>query len=193
MIKKLVELTYGEARYEVLKELDTKGPIGKFLIKRHPNLISDMELICRTLEKAMTPGSSPRELGNFPENVRENLRELMMKMPTYLILESDMDWTIFLSGLCLLITNYIGAEKMFYESYDIKSPEFERDLAFIAFVEEQLMAISHLAEIGSSFLDLVIIANRTTEMLKDLNAAQPGSLKLSQMYLKSLGIKGGTD
>ena len=113
MLNNFVKMTYGEARNEVLKELDTRGPIGSFLLNRHPDLTGSIEFICRYLEKAMTPVVQPKDLGNFPLNIKTSLEFLMMRMPTYLILYSEYEWNYFCSALFLLIDNFLGAGETF--------------------------------------------------------------------------------
>jgi hypothetical protein len=82
-------------------------------------------------------------------------------MPAYLVLESQYNWTPFLSGLCLLITNFLNAEELFYDTCDPADAWVQEDKQFIAFAKEQILAISNIIEIGVSYMDLL----RTSSMV----------------------------
>ena len=113
MLKNFVQMTYGEARYEVLKELDTRGPIGSFLLSRHSDLTAIIEYMCHYLEKAMTPDIEIKSLGNFPNNIKHGLENLLLRLPTYLTVYSEYKWDTFCSALFLLTDNFINAGESF--------------------------------------------------------------------------------
>ena len=73
MITAFKEYTYGEARYEVLKELDTRGSVGHFLLKRHAELTSIVEDMCRTLGEAMSENFNIANLGNMMQEQLMNI------------------------------------------------------------------------------------------------------------------------
>lgn len=191
MLNNFVKMTYGEARHEVLKELDNRGPIGSFLLSRHPDLTNIIEYVCRYLEKAMTPDSDPKDLGNFPSNIKTSLEFLTLRFPSYLILYSEHDWNCFCSALFLLLDNFLNAGETFINSV-AEDDWSKEEKKYINRIREQLSAILRIIDIGAGYSELCKASAQIVEELKTWSQSRPAAFKLSEAYLKSLGI-GGTE
>lgn len=190
MLNNFVQMTYGEARYEILKELDTRGPIGSFLLSRHQDLTATVEHMCRYLEKAMTPDTDPKSFGNFPNNVKCSLEFLLLRIPTYLIVYSEYEWNKFCSALFLLVDNYLNAGESFVATCgDDEWTKAEKN--YIQRIREQLSAILRIIDIGAGYTELCRASSQIVEELKTWSRSRPAAFKLSEAYLKSLGIEGG--
>lgn len=183
-------MTYGEARYEILKELDTRGPVGSFLLSRHQDLTSTVEHICRYLEKAMTPEVEAKDIGNFPGNIKTNIEYLLLRIPTYLVVYSELKWDTFCSALFLLVDNYLSAGETFLETCG-EDDWVKNERTYINRMREQLSAILRIIDIGAGYTELCVASSQIVEELKTWSRSRPAAFKLSEAYLKSLGIEGG--
>ena len=190
MLNNFVQMSFGEARYEVLRELDVRGPIGAFLLSRHSELTGMIEHICRYLEKAMTPEVLPKDYGNFPNNIKYDLEFLLLKLPTYLVVYSEYDWNKFCSALFLLIDNYLNAGESFVCSCG-NDEWAQQEREYIRQIREQLSAILRIVDIGAGYTELCKASSQIVEELKTWSRSRPAAFRLSEAYLKSLGIEGG--
>lgn len=191
MIDKFIEMTYGEARYEVLKELDTRGPIGSLLQKNCPDLLSTMEFVCRQLEKVMTEDFKIQDLGNIPMNIKETLESILASYPIFILLHSEYNWNTFTSGLILLIKNYNNVALEFYRTCNQEEDWIKQEYKYLARMQELIDATINLINLGAGYLDLLQASAIIVEELKTWRKSRPASMKLSESYLKSLGLNGG--
>ena len=191
MIDKFVEMAYGKARYEVLKELDTRGLMGQLLLKSYPDLLTTMEFICRQLEKVMTEDFDIQDLGNIPANIKETLQSLLNSYPIFILLHSEYDWNVFTSGLILLIKNYLNAELEFYHTCNQEDEWIKQEYVYLMNMQKLIDATMNLINLGAGYLDLLQASAVIVEELKTWRKSRPASMKLSESYLKSLGLEGG--
>ena len=190
MMDRVIEYTYGEARYEVLKELDTRGYVGSLLLKHHTDLINIINVMCRTLETAMSPDfEDVKSLGNMPLNVKEMLLSILSKYPSYILIHSEYDWTPFTSAFVLLVTNYLNLMEQFCEECSaLKDDWYHKEVATIKLLREYIDAILNLMELGVSYKNLIQASNEIAAELKTWRQNRPAAMRLSQTYLQSLGI-----
>lgn len=193
MTEQLIQYSYGEARYEALKELDTRGRVGTILLKQHPDLVNIVNVMCNTLETAMAPDFEDiLTLGNMPLNVKQTLASILGSYPSYMLVHSDCEWTVFTSAFILLVNNYLNLMESFTKACcqgATDDPWQKKELEIIEFMRSCIEGINNLVEIGVSYKTLIQASNAIVAELKTWGEHRPAAMRLSQLYLRSLGIK----
>lgn len=192
MTEKLIQYTYGEARYEALKELDTRGRVGTILLKHHADLINTVNVMCHTLETAMAPDfEDVKTLGNMPLNIKQDLISILSRYPSYMLVHSDCNWTVFTSAFVLLVTNYLNLMESFNEACGLNEDDawWKKEQETVEYLRSCIEGIINLIEIGTSYKTLIQASNEIVAELKTWGAHRPAAMRLSQLYLRSLGIK----
>ena len=68
MIMNMRAMEFGEARYIVLKELDTRGDVGSKLLKHNHELLNIVEKVCSNLEASFSPQMGGLAAVDIPNN-----------------------------------------------------------------------------------------------------------------------------
>lgn len=188
---------YPEARYLVLKELDTKGPIGRLLLNAVPNLANSMMGMSEMIDRihCAQPGEYiPQHGDSLHTNEFIIINEVL---PSLILVHSEFNWNDFISAYCAFIHEYIACMRC---NYDVRESDgtpmtdeehhfFECGHNDLNVLEETVLPTLKLAEIGIGYTELLQASGRMVEELQSWRQSRPTSLRLSRAYLEALGIQ----
>lgn len=185
---------FPEARYLILKELDTRGPIGQLLLNIDARLANTVMGMAEDIDlvHCAQPGEYVNVQNETPVNQFIYISDML---PSLILTHSELDWNTFISAYCAFIHEYVEA---MHHNYAIKEelnevPEDER--CFLDHKRHELdelrqavMPTLKLAEIGIGYTELLQASSTIAEELKSWRQSRPTSLRLSRAYLEALGI-----
>lgn len=189
MLQKFKEMSYGSARYLVLRELDERGPIGQLLLRYDSQLAVKMMNFCDWIDRSAIACGENRPDDIDWRKANDIPGTLMMCAETFpflILTASELDWTGFLSAWItiakefLAIAGYIAAN----------SPEDQRHGInnIMRGVEETLRPTYTLMELGVSYIDLIKASSNLVQEMQKWRQSQPAAIRLSEAYLKALGV-----
>ena len=195
MLNNFKVFEYPEARYIVLKELDTKGPIGRLLLNIVPDLANTMMGMSEMINciHCAQPGEYIPQQGNAPHI--DHFIAVSEALPSLILVYSELDWNDFISAYCAFLHEYITAMRCNYEVEEGAEHLTDDERHFFACGHEQLNALENtiapvlkLVEIGIGYTELLQASGRMVEELQSWRQSRPTSLRLSRAYLEALGI-----
>lgn len=200
MFNKMKEMTLGKARYTILKELDTRGPIGQLLLSLDPQMSSTMMNLCENLfeidawlgaiEAARQSGEAapqPPQLG-FDDHAVATFMTITGALPTFILLYSEMDWNTFCSALMTLVNSYVNVMMGALEAVGCGQEEMNDQSSKADSLMMSMDPVMKLMELGAGYEDLLRASNKLIEQMKAFNQSSPSPVRLSEAYLKSLGF-----
>lgn len=186
MVNKIKHMNFSDARYIILKSLDTRDEIGEIFVKEDSQLTTVIATICSNLEMAMMAGEGGLAAMSLPEI--EHIRLLVnitQKMPCYLLQDiSSPLWEDFLSAWICLIENFTSA--IFQKIGDIEGPvedELRREANTLL---NSLNTVDRLINCGIAYVDLIQATTHLLQEIKTWSNVKPTSVKLSEAYLQAL-------
>lgn len=188
MIMNMRAMEFGEARYIVLKELDTRGDVGSKLLKHNHELLNIVEKVCSNLEASFSPQMGGLAAVDIPNNWElEVLLQISTAFPSYMLQNlASPTWEDFLSAWVSLMGNYIGVVMARVENEEFGDKESL--IQTLMNIGESCEAITQLVEIGISYIDLLNASRQLVDEMKTWQNSRPTSLKLSEAYLDSLNF-----
>lgn len=200
MLNNIKEMTLGQARYTILKELDTRGPIGQLLLSLDSQMASTMMNLCETLfeidawlgacneaSEAQQPTPQPPQLG-FDDRYINSLMAMTGNIPTFALLYSEMDWNTYMSALSTLVNSYINITMESLHAVNCNGPELDEQEQKANMLGSSMEPIMKLMEIGAGYEELLRASSKLVEQMKAFNQSSPAPVRLSEAYLKSLGF-----
>lgn len=198
MLNKVEEFNFGQAKYIVLKELDTFGPIAKELLAKDlRNLNVEMMEICDRIELIQTWDKQ----GALPTSYHIEDRHfycfisLGEVLPSLVLLRSELNWNTFIGGLLIIadeyckcyaeLTNIVFEEESKKETSN-EMPCIEDNINRLQDIKNSFDAIKVLLEIGVGYTELLKASFDIARELKTWRNSNPASIRLSQSYLKAL-------
>lgn len=190
MIQKIKEMNFGAAKYVVMKELDERGPIGQLLLSYDPNIANNMMNICEWVDRSQIALEEHNDSGvdlRYLEEASCLLSQMSEKFPFLMLISSQLEWEIFLSGWMA-----IAGEMIAIGSYMIDriQDDYLRDKT-IQMVEglKIVLAPTHqLIELGAGYQELLQASAEIVKELRHWRQSQPSAIRLSHAYLRSLGM-----
>ena len=192
MLNNIHNFNYGEARYLILKEIDTQGNIGRILISIIPNLSLTMIRAVEQIDalSVWNPGDPENNL--IISNDTINMFVTMQSVfPTLILTEDNLPWNNFMSAWCALANEFCSKYEGFanYKLAQNPNDPMARDiLRHIETIGHTLEPIMRLAQIGAGYTELLKASAEMVKELKSWRQSRPSSLRLSQAYLTSLGL-----
>lgn len=189
MLQKIKEMSYGAARYMVLKELDTRGEIGRLLLNYDHQLAATMMNLCDWIDTAAIALAENRFAGIKWESISHAPHAFVTmaeKFPFLILTESALNWDTFISAWNTIIQEFLGVMSACIQY--LPKEDAERLIEMCNMIENTLRPTYTLAELGASYIDLMRAGNEITKELRNWRQSQPASLRLSQAYLRALGV-----
>ena len=196
MITKLLPLTYGQCRYEFIKELDTPGYIGEKLIMMQPQFAeSMMELgtwVDQYIDAIPDPNNMPcrPKLLLFEDNI-SRFYNIINIIPYMMFANSEYDWTLFLSAFIGFVNTVCNVTIDIINNYHTpdNDDEYRELMQNINDLLESLKPIYLIIEFSLGYSDLIKASAILVDELKGWTQSQPAPLKLSQAYLQAIGFE----
>lgn len=186
MILSLKEKDFGEARYIIMKEIETVSPIGKILIDRDSRIFEIMDLITYNMEKSYHPEEGGIAAFELPDpHFLNSLIYITETFPSLILQDLHINWDDFASAWLTIMANYckILEEKIALE-FNPETVQLYQDLNH--HLDQAIESIIRLFEIGITYIDLINSSRGLVEEMKSWGEARPTSLKLSEAYLNAL-------
>lgn len=206
MLSKMKEMNVGQARYVVIKELDTRGPIGQLLLNLDPQLTSTMMNLCEAIFEtdnwlgecdkiceANNNGAGqaypdpPTFLG-FDNRYVQIIMTIADVLPAYTLMYSELDWDTFCSAFATIIDNYISVVMAGIDRANFPSEHREEHERNAQMLSQCLNPIYKLVEIGAGYEELLRASAKLVQQMKSWEQSAPSPVRLSQTYLESLGF-----
>lgn len=111
MLHKIEKMDFGAARYAVLKSLDTRDEIGKSVLRHAPHFLDTMLSICDLIEKCEVEEVHPLDIGEIKTVQYSDLNQVLIRLPSLILLNSEQNWDTFCSGLILLVSNFLDIQE----------------------------------------------------------------------------------
>lgn len=189
MLQNIKNMSYGAARYTVLKELDTRGPIGRLLLNYDHQLASKMMNICDWIDSAAIALSN-NQLQDMRwtsiDQAPNSFIFIAEKFPFLILTASELNWDVFISAWLVITHEFLGVMNACVEH--LPREDAERLIEICHRIESTLEPTYTLAELGASYTDLIKASNEMVKELRNWRQSQPASLRLSQAYLRALGV-----
>ena len=186
IVNEVKKMDFSDARYLILKSLDTRDAIGSLLIKYSPQLLNIVGKVCNSLEEVMMAGEGGNSLFEIPDD--SELRAIIQttrEMPCLMLQDVSCPlWSDFLSAWICLIENFGGA--MLQKVDGIEGPHEDQIRATVGDMFQALTSIERLITCGNSYMDLIQATNSLLNEIKSWNNSRPTSLRLSEAYLQAL-------
>lgn len=195
MLNKVINFQYGKARYIVLKELDTRGPIGQILTKnnsRSADIILDLADKIDRMEICLSDseaGSMP-----WPFSVNEDHFNFIIhtnrSFANLVLLNSELDWNTFINAWLAFVNHYLDVLQRYADPR--RTPDNDNDYeqmhSQVCNIANSLQSVMKLLEIGYGYTELIEASNSLVQEMRGWQQSRPAAIKLSQAYLKSLGF-----
>lgn len=188
MIMQIKNMSYGDARYIVIKSLDTRDEIGTILLRDHPQLLNTMGEVSRIIEEAMSCGNGGLGGVNYPSpDVFRDLEVVTNTLPAYMLRDIvNPAWEDFLNAWISLCDNLCNIVHAKIENEPDDNPCFNDMLNTMIEIQKGLGSIMRLIEVGVSYIDLINATSRILDEVKTWKECRPTSLRLSEAYLQAL-------
>lgn len=190
MVTNIKEMSYGAARYCVLKELDERGPIGQLLLSYDHQLANTMMDFCDWIDRTNIAYESnrPRDIDwRKADHMPAVLMSFAEKFPFLILSASELDWNGFLSAWLAIAGEFVTIMNHHLQE-PMPEPEKHKIEDIIRGCQETLQPVFTLVEFGASYLDLIKAGNELVREMKMWRQSQPSSIRLSHAYLRALGI-----
>lgn len=192
MLNKIRNFSYGEARYHVMKEIDTQGDIGRILSSIVPQLSIIMIRVCEQIDKlhAWNPGEPENDLQVSQDTINMFVA-IQQAYPTLVLTEDTLEWNDWMSAWCAMVHEFcsaFGGYANYKLSMNEQDPMANSLLQELGGIEATLAPTMRLAELGAGYNDLLQASAEIVKELKSWRQSRPASLRLSQAYLASLGL-----
>lgn len=186
IVNEVKKMNFGDARYLILKSLDTRDAIGSLLIKYSPQLLNTVGKVCNSLEEVMMAGEGGNALFVIPdENELISIIEITRAMPCFMLQDIACPlWSDFLSAWICLIENFGGA--ILQKVDGIEGPYEDKMRDTVGDMFQALTSIERLITCGNSYIDLIQATNNLLNEIKSWANTRPTSLRLSEAYLQAL-------
>ena len=185
MLNKLQNMDFSQARYALLKEVDTRGEICRFISDREFMFTTIMCDITYLADRYLNTMLSPDEVTTISDDTFQVLMNVAEKAPSWSI-RLPADWNEFISAFIVIVDTYLKLENDLSDLLDEGSKEKQREKNRINSIREALAGLMAFIQQGALHRDLI---QATTEVLIELKGWQnirPTPLKLSEAYLHSL-------
>lgn len=188
MIMQIKNMSYGDARYIILKSLDTRDEIGIILLNDYPQLLNTMGEVSKVIESAMSCGDGGLGSVQYPDfSIIYTLKEITNSMPSYMLRDFNcMAWEDFLNAWLCICDNFCDIIKDKVTQEPENRPEFDKYLHSIIDIQQGLGAIIRLITVGLSYIDLINATSSILDEVKTWKDSRPTSLRLSEAYLQAL-------
>lgn len=192
MLNKIRNFNYGEARYYVMKEIDTQGEIGRILSSIVPQLSLIMIRVCEQIDRLhiWNPGDSEEDL-QISQDTFNMFISIQQNYPTLVLTEDTLNWNDFMSAWCAMVHEFCSAFGSFANyklEHNPQDPMANSMLQQLGGIEATLAPTMRLAELGAGYNELLQASAEIVKELKSWRQSRPASLRLSQTYLASLGL-----
>ena len=187
---------FPEARYILLKELDTKGPIGRLLLNALPHLANNVMGMADMINcvHCAQPGEYIPQRGDGV-SVHEFVAVGEI-LPGLILTHSELNWNDFISAYCAFVHEYVQAMT---HNYDVRESDgtpltdeercfFEQSRNDLRILQNAVMPTLKLVELGIGYTELLQASSKIVEELQSWRQSRPTSLRLSRAYLDALGI-----
>lgn len=193
-------MTYPEARYAFLKELDTRGPIGRLLLIEIPQLTNSMMRAAEFIDTIATLEEHQYVDCGIDNDVRVAFCQIGERLPRLMLLESELDWNTFVNAYCAFMFEYTKAIRYNADlvlcNAEKEHPESAEELILHANdamhmadeIEYLIKPALRLIEIGIGYTELLEASAHIVEELRSWQQSRPASLRLSKAYLDAMGI-----
>jgi len=194
MLNKLKEYSYGDARYIVLKELDTRGPIGDFLLNFQPHyatLVMQMGEFIDTWDSQMDAlPPSIMEIPGIQDQDFQTICAMHEMLPDFILLHSELDWNTFISAYLTFLSVFVNLTIDILHHYETpeNTAEMQDLVSRIQHYVSSLDSTLRLCELGAGFSDLLHASQNIVRELQGWKQSNPSAVRLSQAYLKAIGF-----
>lgn len=191
MITKIKHMSYGAARYCVLKELDERDSIGRLLLSYDPQLATKMMDFCDWIDKAnIAYGNNTPELIDWgkAQDIPHTLIAFAEKFPFLTLSASELNWEGFLSAWLVIANEFVNILEHHLRTGHIPEQDARRLEQLVRACQDTLRPVYTLAELGASYTDLIKAGQELVREMQKWRQSQPASIRLSQAYLKAVGI-----
>ena len=192
MLTEIRNFSYGEARYHVMKEIDTLGPIGRILTAIQPQLSLIMIRVLEQID-AITAWEPGEDDGAFTisQYTLDMFIRIEHEFPTLILTEDKLPWNDFMSAWCAIVHQYCSVFGNYLDFKLSNGPEDERSQTIaqrIGLIQDTLAPTYTLAQMGAGYLELMQASSSIVKELRSWRQSRPASLRLSQTYLTALGL-----
>lgn len=204
MLNKVVDLTFAQARYIILKELDECGPIAHLLRKKNARLTEQFHELCEIVVK-------------HRQWIDEHIEDMEAEMPAWdiskmqafsfiainehlphlILCNSELNWDDFISAWLVIYTEYIDVYNTLTQTFYNRHANnlLEDDDKIISMNRELLEAMSmsitgilNLLDIGMGYTQLIRSTDYLLKEISEYKHSNPNPVRLSRAYLESLGF-----
>lgn len=192
MLTEIRNFSYGEARYYVMKEIDTLGPIGRILTTIQPQLSLIMIRVLEQIDALTTwqPGEDDSAF-IITQDTLDMFIRIEREFPTLVLTEDKLPWNDFMSAWCAIVHQYCSMLGNYLDFKLSNGPADERSETLgqrIAMIQDTMAPVYTLAQLGAGYLELLQASSSIVKELKSWRQSRPASLRLSQTYLTALGL-----
>lgn len=190
MFLEIKHMPYSTARYMVIKELDTRGHIGRLLLNYDHKLSLTMMDLCEWIDRAEIAfkNNEPNLIRwDMVKNACHMFTMFAEKFPFLVLLSSELDWSGFLSAWIVVIqefTNVVNFHSQFIEEPRQKDEIMQN----MSNLDSALQPIYKLMELGAGYMELIKASREIAMELRNWKQSQPAAMRLSSVYLQSLGV-----
>lgn len=190
MIQKIKEMSFGTAKYIVLKELDERGPIGQLLISYDYNFANNMMNICEWIDRADI-SVEEKNLNSIQWSYLDEacclLSQMSEKFPFLMLISSELEWTPFVSAWLTIADQLILLANYALEN-GLEGPDREFCMRLIDTLQMVLAPIHQLIELSVGYQELLKASAEIVKELRGWKQSQPAAIRLSRAYLQSMGV-----
>lgn len=183
---------YNQAKYIVMKELDTRGPIGAVLISYIQNFDFIMSrIITSTDEMRLWKEGEPLLPPQIPLDFQEALYHIARNLPYMILKNSEYDWNTFISAYISVLYEYceLTLKMNHLGNINRNNENLNKNAAEIEKIKETLDPTLQLVTIGIGYSALIQASEQIMADMKAWRDTKPATLKLSDAYLAALGFK----
>lgn len=191
MITKIKNMSYGAARYYVLKELDERDDIGRLLLSYDPQLAIKMMDFCDWIDKAnIAYGNNDPDSIDWrkAQDIPNTLVAFAEKFPFLTLSASELNWEGFLSAWLTIANEFVNILEHHMRTGRLPEDDFRRLEQMARACQDTLRPVYTLAELGAGYLDLIKAGSELMKEIQKWRQSQPSAIRLSQAYLKAVGI-----
>lgn len=188
MLRKIVDMPIGEARYIVLKSLDTHDEIGELILQSHPDaMVVVNEIIGNVLAASLRGGGGVSAFEFQDRNYIHTFIAMTKELPSYMLLDINcVAWDSFLNGWLIIGDQYQELLDKAIDCCGQDTAEIKEYTKLSYELRNALDGVVRLIEIGNGYIDLLQATSHLLREMQTWGDARPTSIKMSEAYLQAL-------
>lgn len=199
MITTLKNLTIEQAKGIIFQNFDESTNEARVLRKQWPKILEMFETIIRQLEECENR-KDVSYLSFPPKEFANMMHEISVQLPSILLIESGYSWDNLCSAIYFIFNSYSIAQVVLAQTVlqDTTQPkdileQAKTNVQLFNEIQHNWLAVLQLIDIGASYLNLINASNYIIQQFRQWSVGNPSAVRLSEMYLKSLGYCKGKE